>query len=284
MRSFFSSRTGTHRVLLRRSAVLWLVLELLAAAQVRGPSGVSVLSSWLRTAVSPPISLVITMVATAEDLVSGFGDTQALAAENERLRRENAHLRIENSTLSTDLQAALQATDGLESMPVFAGIPARLIHRDLGRGLLLVSLDSDRNPWVQRDTPVLGNGGVVGRVVRVEGRNCWIESVIRSGAAIAVSNTDGTIQGLAEGEGKPLLAVRFVSHRASLAVGETLLSSGADGVQLPGFPVAVVTSVRESGGPFLAVQARPIADPMTLRTVWLIEKPVDENSASGSGR
>ncbi len=217
-------------------------------------------------------------------MVSGFGDARTLAAENERLRRENSKLRVENSTLTTDLHAALQAVDGLETLPVFTGIPARLIHRDLGRGLLLVSLESDECPWVKRDTPVLGNGGVVGRVVRVEGRNCWIESLIRSGAAVAVSNAAGTIQGLAEGEGLPLLAVRFISHRASLAVGEVLLSSGADGIQLPGFPVAVVTSVRESGGPFLTVQARPIADPMTLRTVWLVDKPVDENSTSGGAR
>ncbi len=261
----------THRTLLYRSLLLWALFEIGAAAQVRGPSGASVLTSWMRAVIAPPVALVEYLAHTVGDLAGGFGDARSLASKNRLLTEELANLRSRNAALQTDLQATLQAAESLRTLPMFSGTPARCLYRDMGRGLLLVSMDTDSPPSIDRDTPVLGAGGVIGRVIRVEGRNCWVESLTRSAAAVAVTTPDGSIQGLAEGTGGPNLEIHFVSHRASLTVGQDLVTSGADGIYVPGFPVAKIISIREGGGPFLEITARPVADPTTIQSVWLID-------------
>lgn len=270
----------THRTFFFRTVLLWVLFEVGAAAQVRGPSGTTVLTSWARALAAPPVALVEGVTHTVGDLIAGFEDARSLAAENQRLTEELETLESRNAALHTDLQATLQAAESLQKLPMFSGIPARCLYRDMGRGLLLVAMDSDASPTIAHDTPVLGAGGVVGRVIRVEGKNCWVESLTRAAAAVAVTTTDGSTHGLAEGTGGPNIEVHFVSHRASLIVGQHLVTSGADGIYMPGFPVAEITSIRESGGPFLAITARPVADPSTIQSVWLIE---DTTAAAGTG-
>ncbi len=271
----------THRTLFYRSLLLWILFEIGAAAQVRGPSGATVLTSWLRVLITPPVTAVERMVHTAGDIAVGFGDARTMASENRRLAEEVAILKSQNATLQTDLQATLQATESLQYLPVFSGTPARCLYRDLGRGLLLVSMGADAPSTIGHDTPVLGEGGVIGRVIRVEGRNCWIESLTRATAAVAVVTSDGLTHGLAEGTGGSNLEIHFVSHRASLTVGQDLVTSGADGIYPPGFPVAKIISIHESGGPFLMITARPTADPTTIQSVWLSD---DGDLTEGAGR
>ena len=260
----------TRRTLLFRTVLLWVFFGIIAAAQVQGgPSGGTVLSSWVRTLFTPPITAIEGMTHAVNNFVAGFRNSRALALENQRLTHEMATLKSRNATLQTDLQATLQAAESLRDLPLFSGTPARCLYRDVGRGLLLVSLGPDA-PTIGRDTPVLGGGGVIGRVIRVENQDCWIEILTRAAAAIAVTTSDGSTHGLAEGTGGPTLEIRFVSHRASLTVGQELVTSGADGIYLPGFPVATITSIRESGGPFLEITAHPVADPTTVQSVWLI--------------
>lgn len=261
----------THRTLFFRTVLLWVLFEIGAAAQVRGPAGTTVLTSWARTLAAPPVALVEGVTHAVGDLIAGFEDARSLAAENQRLTEDLETLESRFAALHTDLQATLQASESLKRLPMFSGTPARCLYRDMGRGLLLVSMDSNGPPTISHDTPVLGGGGVVGRVIRVEGQHCWVESLTRAAAAIAVTTTDGSTQGLAQGTGGPDLEIHFVSHRASLIVGQPLVTSGADGIYMPGFPVAEITSIRESGGPFLAITARPVADPTTIQSVWLIE-------------
>ncbi len=270
----------THRTIFYRTLVLWVLFEVFAAAQVRGPSGATVLASWARALLTPPVTLIERLAHTTVDLVSGFGDSRTLASENRRLMDEAATLKSQNATLRTDLQATLQASESLRSLPVFSGTPARCLYRDLGRGLLLVSMGAG-GLTIEHDTPVLGEGGVIGRVIRVEGQICWVESLTRAAAAIAVTTLDGVTQGLAEGTGGPELEIHFVSRRATLTVGQELLTSGADGIYPPGFPVARISSIHERGGPFLEIRARPVANPTTIQSVWLVD---DGSTAETPGR
>lgn len=230
---------------------------------------------------TPPVILVENTAQALSDLASGFWDARTLAGENRQLMGELSNLQSQNAALKTDLAATRQAAESLQSLPIFSGAPARCLYRDLGRGLLLVRLGSVASNRIEHDTPVLGAGGVIGRVIRVEDRDCWVEALTRESAAVAVVTPDGSTHGLAEGTGGSTLAIRFVSHRASLTVGEDLLTSGADGIYPPGFPVARIVSVQESGGPFLEITARPVADPTTIQSVWLLDH---SNTDVESGR
>ncbi len=251
--------------------MIWIVLEILAAAQVRGPDGATVLFSWVRSAVRPVAALGRGVATGSNDIRVGFADSRRLASENQRLRDEAEDLSIRAALLQADLDAALQANAGLVDLPRFSGLPARCVFRDLGTGLMQVVTLSQARGIVQVDMPVIGPGGVVGRVFRIEGESdCWVQTVTNPAAAIAVASADGQVRGLAEGTGGPQLAVRFVSRRSSIMVGDALFTSGADGIYPPGLPVAEVTRVRESPDPFLDILASPFADLGVLQSVWLV--------------
>ena len=70
----------TNRQLLRLSLVLWVVLELIAAAQVRGPDGATILASWVRSILTPVVDATSGMIRATYDLRSGLADARRLAA------------------------------------------------------------------------------------------------------------------------------------------------------------------------------------------------------------
>ena len=114
-------------------------------------------------------------------------------------------------------------------------------------------------------------GGVVGRVVRSDGRRCWIELITHPVAAVAVQTPDGRVQGLAVGSESRGLEIHFVPRQAELLRGAELFTSGADGIYPPGLAVCRVTSVRESAGAFLEVRAEPTATLETARVILLLD-------------
>ncbi len=271
----------TFRTLMIRTLFLWVFLELLAAAQVRGPAETTILSSWARAVTTPPLILVESTVRMTSDLMEGIRDVRSLASENHLLHEELATLKSQNAALQTDLWATQQAAESLQALPIFSGTPARCLYRDMGRGLLLVSIDPNTQVIPVPDTPVLAGGGVVGRIIRVEGHTFWVETLTRATAAAAVVTLDGATHGLAEGTGGPELEIHFVSPRAALTVGQVLVTSGADGIYPPGFPVADITSVREGGGSFLEITARPRANSATIQAVWLVDGADPSGPAGG---
>jgi len=218
-----------------------------------------------------------------DHLIDGFGDARVLASENRRLEEALATLKSQHVTLQSDLVATQQAAEGLATLPFFPGFPARCLYRDLGRGLLLVVIDPETEMNLVVDTPVLGAGGVVGRVIRTEGHSCWVENLTRATAAVAVMTLDGSTHCLAEGTGSVDLRIHYVPRQADLVVGQMLVTSGADGIYPPGFPVCDITSVREGGSAFLEISAHPRANPATLQAVWLIDETAQSKHPKSGG-
>ena len=101
----------TFRTLMIRTLFLWVFLELLAAAQVRGPAETTILSSWARAVTTPPLILVESTVRMTSDLMEGIRDVRSLASENHLLHEELATLKSQNAALQTDLWATQQAAE-----------------------------------------------------------------------------------------------------------------------------------------------------------------------------
>lgn len=260
----------TNRRLVQRTLLAWAVLELAAAAQVRGPDEISLLTRWVRTAVEPAATMIVTSTLWFDTKASQLSDSQRLSTQNRILRYKVERLQSENAVLKSDVKTMIQGTANLELLPRSSMIPARCIARDLGRGSLRLLVLTDQIASIPADSPVFSAGGIVGRVFRTDGRTCWVETIVNTAAAIAVTTDDGSVQALAEGAGDSFLNIRFVPQRAFLQVGDRLYSSGGDGVYPPGLPVADIISVQETDDPFLNVRAQPVANIPAVLMAWLI--------------
>ena len=263
-----------------RLLLLWLLLELVGAAQVLQPAGGSLLGAWVR-AVGAPVLTVATRVSGALDgAVEAVSGASRLAAENRLLRSQLELARARLRLLDDDLEAAREAT----AIETLAGsgegrpLVGRVAYRDAAAGRLELRLAEGRA--VAADTPALAAGGVLGRVVRADRRRCWVELLTHPASAVAVRSEGGEFDGLAVGGAGDELLVEFVPRVAEVLRGDLLVTSGADGVYPPGLPVARVTTVEESDAAFLQVHAEPAADPLAARVaLLLVEWPAGDPEA-----
>jgi len=258
-------------ILVLRTFLLWVLLELIAAAQVQTPGGEPVLWSWSRAAVAPILWAGETMGSVVADLVTGFSDSAKLVVANSRLEVELESARVLRQIAAEDMAAQLELSSLAAMVPNLsdAAVPARTTFRDLARGRMIALVATDRR--IATDTPVVGSTGVIGRVIRSQGRRCWIELITHPVAAIAIQTPDGKVQGLAVGSDAGTLDIQFIPRQAQLLRGDELISSGADGIYPPGLPVGRVTAVRESASAFLEVRAEPAATIATTRVVLLLD-------------
>jgi len=253
-----------------RIALLWVLLELLAATQVHTAAGSSVAWSWLRAVADPAVWTVRQIGDLSTDLFVGLHDIEHLLADNQRLRLELEASRAQNMLLEEDRAALTEASAMLRAVSTLeeSAVAGRCLYRSLHLGSMQVRVKTDRP--IHRDTPAVSANGLVGRVVRSTRHTSWIELLTHSAAAVAVQTRDGTVHGLATGSGILELEVEYVARTANLLRGDLLFTSGSDGIYPPGIPVAEVVRIRESDAAFLEVAARPLAELPTIRVVLLL--------------
>lgn len=260
------------RPLVVRTIFLWAALELLSAWQVRSPSGTPVLFSWLRAVTNPIIAGIEGVGGLVSDIGVGLSDLQQVVADNQQMRLQLEDLRARNLLLKEDLNALRETSDLVKTGADFqpGSIVARCAYRDLGAGTMEVR--TSEKVFITRDAPAVGAHGLIGRVVRSEGRRHWLQLLTHAAAAVAVQTDDGRVQGLALGTGGDRLTIAYVPRQATLERGTVLMTSGGDGIFPPGIPAVRIVRVRESNDPFLEVSAVSSANLRTTRAVLLLSE------------
>ena len=252
-----------------RVVLIWLLLEVIAAAQVR-TGGEILLISWLRALVSPVQAVAEGTLRLGRDMAWGLRDFRRLSAENGRLSRRLAETEARLTLLARELEQYRESVEIQTSFPRLdlRSSLATCVYRSLGGERLL--LDAGSAEGVHRDMPVVAGTGLVGRVIRAGRHRSWVETVRRAGAAVAVAGGSQATPCLAVGTGGKLLKVEYVPRRAAMARGTVLSTTGTDGVYPPGIPVARVIRIREGPGAFLVVEASPVVDLDRIETVLLV--------------
>jgi rod shape-determining protein MreC len=218
--------------------------------------------------------------STASGLVQALASSANLMVVNRRLRVELETSEALRRLMAEDVAAVLELDRLAASVPSLAAgaVPGRAVYRNPTQGRMMVLVEGRRR--IDPDTPAIARGGVVGRVVRSDGRRCWLELVTHPAAAVAVQTPDGSLHGLAVGSGTRAIEVQFIPRQAELLRGTELVTSGADGIYPPDLPVCRVTSVRESASAFLVVQAELAAGVDTARVILLLD---GWNAGGGGG-
>jgi rod shape-determining protein MreC len=263
-----------------RTALLWGLLETFAAWQVRTADG-PILLTWLRAVIHPVVATADWVGDLTVDLGHGIHDLQRVISDHRRLRLQLEEIRARELLLEEDLQALREACRLAGPTSEFnpGAQVARCAFRNLSAGTMEVRTES--RLVIPHDAAVMAAGGLVGRVVRSEGRRHWIQMLTHVTAAVAVRTTDGSLNGLALGTGTEALTVAYVPRQGHLERGVVLVTSGGDGIFPPGLPAVEVIRVRETEDPFLEVRAIPTVNLKTVRVVLILPDWSPENSGMG---
>ena len=162
----------------------------------------------------------------------------------EQLEQENQHLR-ELLQMSQRVQTKSIAADILYNAPdPFAR---------------KVILDRGTQQGVEAGLAVLDANGVIGQVTRVHPVQSEVTLLTDRNQSIPVSVVRNGVRGVLYGVGRGMLEMRHVLAEVDIQPGDRLVTSGLDGLFVPGLPVATVTRVDRDQDAFARIECEPLA-------------------------
>lgn len=122
-----------------------------------------------------------------------------------------------------------------------------------------VILDRGAQQGVEAGLAVVDASGVIGQVTRVHPVQSEVTLLTDRNQSIPVSVVRNGVRGVLFGAGHGRLEMRYVLADADIRVGDQLVTSGLDGVFVPGLPVATVSAIDLNADAFARIDCTPLA-------------------------
>ncbi|HEY0729044.1 MAG TPA: rod shape-determining protein MreC [Pyrinomonadaceae bacterium] len=244
---------------IRQRAPLWLVTLLITnlvvmAVDARDANGEhKILRIWTQTLSSPLQSTSSKVSGATSGFFQQIWNFRSTAAENEQLKERLAKAESElNAARQAEAEnERLKALLGLDEQLNIKSVPARVIARDPSIWFNTVTINRGSSSGVETNMPVVTAGGIVGRVITV---SPWASQVMlitdeKAGAGAVVgqlgqSGALGSVRGRAD-LGVSVIEMRYVSGLEQVEVGDTVMTTGQDGIYPPGLNVGKVVDVKK---------------------------------------
>lgn len=253
------------------------LLMALAAYALPRPVAADVVAAIRRTALRP----VVALQARAErDRTSRFR-LEAVEAERDSL----ALLVLADTAIRAE-NAQLRAMLAIRPRPTPRWVAAEILHQPTPTDSRALLLGSGSDDGLAKFQPVITPSGLLGYVWSVGPRAAavltWMHPDWRASAVTGDGAVMGILAPVAIGtSGQPLLELRGVALRDSLAIGTLVFTAGLGGVYPRMLPVGRITGI--SGDP-LGYERRylvaPFANPATASHVLVLTEPVDPRAAT----
>ncbi|MGE5385333.1 MAG: rod shape-determining protein MreC [Betaproteobacteria bacterium] len=228
--------------------------------------------------VDPLQRLAQTPGAAIAQIGDYFENLTGLQKENAALRRAQldtapnlarlAHLEVENGRLRRLLE--------MKEREKADGKVAHILYSTRDPFSRRIVVDKGLQAGLNAGQPVIDESGVVGQVTRIFPLSAEVTLITDKDQVVPVqvvrTGTRSVVYGLGDGR----LELRYLPANADIQEGDMLVTSGLDGVFLPGFPVAKVTKVERDGAySFARIFCNPIAGVENFGEVFVLNaRPV----------
>lgn len=274
-------------VIRRRRAVLVLLVLgsiVLLTASFGGSGGVGSVQRGVAEVVAPLQDGASRAVKPARDLVSWFGDTWDAKSDNKKLRKDLATyqaLAAANTAQASRTREAerllkLGQQLGTDQMgPVGARISA-LSPTVFSQS---ITINKGTGASIRKGDPVLGAGGLIGKVDEVGGNFARVELITDrdwgTGGSVAQSGSKGSLKAATGGTRELLLSALGSTGRVK--VGDVVVTNGTASPRFPSayprdVPIGKVTKVDDSGSDAQQAHVAPFADVRDLTYVTVLTK------------
>jgi rod shape-determining protein MreC len=123
-----------------------------------------------------------------------------------------------------------------------------------------VIVDKGQQSGIVAGQPAIDETGVVGQVTRIFPFSAEITLITDKDQAVPVQVVRSGQRSVVFGLGNGQMELRYMPANADVQVGDMLVTSGLDGIYLPGFPVAKVVNIeRDSAYSFARIFCIPVA-------------------------
>jgi rod shape-determining protein MreC len=233
----------------------WLVIALLLgnfllmAFDARVSTGQSYLRVWTQTVADFVQSPITTVTSGVSNYFASFANMRSAESENSILQTRVQELEVELKSRedlvaeNERLRKLLELKDESKSKV----LTARIIGRDPSIWFDSSIVNRGSLDGVKLNMPVITNGGIVGRVTAVGPLTSQVDLIThdKSGVGAVVgeispSNALGVVVGSSK---RDTLEMRYVSGSIDVQVGQTVYTTGQDGIYPPGLKVGTIIQV-----------------------------------------
>ncbi|MGA2548657.1 MAG: rod shape-determining protein MreC [Burkholderiaceae bacterium] len=191
-----------------------------------------------------------------------FTSTEKLEEENAGLVREKTQL-AQNGLLSQELLAEntqLRKLLGARARQQSKSISTEILYDARDPSSRRVVIDRGSGDGITPGLPVIDDSGVVGQVTRVFPLLSEVTLLTDKSQVIPVQNLRSGLRSVATGGSEGgLLNLRFMAANADVKIGDTLVTSGIDGVYPAGLPVARIVQIEHGAAfAFATILCEPI--------------------------
>lgn len=261
----------------------WLAVSLLIANFIlmawdaRTESNQSLLRVWVQSVASfvqSPVAFVITKVG---EYLDSYLRLRSAVSENERLKQRIHELEMqlqENEILVSENEKLKRLLELKESSKYQIRM-ANVIARDPSKWFGTLIIDRGSSDGIKVNMPVIASGGVVGRVTAVTLLTSQVMLLTdeKSGAGAVIGELAKTgALGVVKGTGKrELLEMRYVSGLVDVNVGDSVYTSGQDGIYPHGLKIGEVIEITKGSAttPHV-IFVKPTADISSIKEVAVL--------------
>ncbi len=264
-----------NRVLLASGALLILSLHLISTGVHPGDLAARPESAFLE--IIRPID------ATVTRFTSGFSSVMNDYVDLVHVREENARLRTQLAQVTSDRArlAELEAENrhlsellDLKDVLGLKSVAANVIGSDatgLSHTLILASGESD---GLLPGMAVLSSRGVVGKIIAVSPHASRVLLIDDHNSALDGFDQRSRARGIVAGLVDDGMILKYTDRSQDIRDGDTVVTSGLDGIFPRGLLVGTVKSVRREGpGLFLKVSIAPAVEFKGLEQVLIMTQP-----------
>ena len=230
--------------------------------------------------VSPVQELIHSTLNFTGSLWWNYFNLISVSHENDKLRDELAQLKQENQ-FCTELEKAnnrLREYVGLKDRIPLKLIAAEVIAKDPSPWYQTLILNKGQSCGVDVDCPVILSAGVVGHVVAVSPEYSKVLLIIDRNFSMDALIQRTRERCMVEGMNQHMLKLNYVLRQMDVEVGDTIISSGFDGIYPKGLPVGRVSKiVQGTSGLFKEIEMEPFVEFSKLEEVMIVLNPIKQD-------
>ena len=255
---------------------------ILISAQVQTRRGVPMLEEAIFGSMAEVQRVATGGIGEARGVWQGYVDLRKTGLENESLKQRVSQLEValqRERALSGQTRVLQEMLDLKKETP-FSTTPAMVIASGASPDFRTMTLDKGSSQGLATDMAVLAPAGVVGRVILPTPRAAKVQLIIDRNAAAAGLVERSRAQGVVVGTGSDQMRFEYVPGTADLKVGDSVVTSGMDGIYPKGFVLGQIESIQRTAGEFSNVLIRPAVNLSALETVLVVTSATEVPKAS----
>src|SRR5262245_10367849 len=234
---------------------------ILVSAQVQTKTGTLVLQAMAFEVFSRIQHGTATVVNGTRGLWGNYVALRGARTENEELKRRLAatEVQLQQEHAMASRSERLQALLDLRTKTTFPTLAAEVIAGNPDPAVRTLTIDRGSADGVTVDMAVIAPAGIVGRVIAPVGRRAArVQLIIDRNAAAGAVTERTRAGGMAVGaEANPPLRMELVSNLSDVKAGDTVVTSGVDGIYPKGYLIGRIEYAARGSGLYQTINVRP---------------------------